>query len=220
MQAEFVAILDTGKGNPRWAGGPDDLPPSSSFAPMVRLLSRALDEVDYGIILLSGAGEVLHLNFRSRKWLKDGRLLFQDGDCVRARNMQDTDRLLEALHGATQQGKRQLLVLGTGQSRQTAALIPVEPGVAALLLGKHDVCEDLSLQCFARAQGLTAAETRVLAALGAGDKPSDIARAQGVQIATIRTQISAIREKVGVHSITALLRLVASLPPMVGILRS
>ena len=94
------------------------------------------------------------------------------------------------------------------------------PGVAALLLGRSSVCEDLSLQCFARNHELTAAETRVLAALGRGVTPAEIAREQGVKISTVRTQISAIRQKTGTGTITALVRLVAGLPPMVGALRA
>jgi DNA-binding CsgD family transcriptional regulator len=82
------------------------------------------------------------------------------------------------------------------------------------------VCEDLSLQCFARSHELTAAETRVLAALGRGVAPAEIAREQGVKISTVRTQISAIRQKTGTSTITALVRLVAGLPPMVGALRA
>ena len=127
--------------------------------------------------------------------------------------------LQHALHDATRRGLRRLVALGQGDDRQLAALVPVETGVAALLLGRTRVCEDLSLQCFARTHELTAAETRVLAALGRGATPADIAREQGVKISTVRTQITAIRQKTGTSTIGALVRLVAGLPPMVSALR-
>jgi DNA-binding CsgD family transcriptional regulator len=50
--------------------------------------------------------------------------------------------------------------------------------------------------------------------------PAEIAHEQGVKISTVRTQISAIRQKTGTSTITALVRLVAGLPPMVGALRA
>ena len=59
----------------------------------------------------------------------------------------------------------------------------------------------------------------VLAALGMGVAPADIAQEQGVKLSTVRTQIGSIRAKIGVSSITDLVRRVAALPPMVGALR-
>jgi len=188
-------------------------------APLSRLLARALDEVDYGIVLLDASGHVLHLNHRARQWLDGGDALQMLGRQLRACDPRDVGLLHDALHSAATRGLRRLLALGRGDARRVAALVPVEPGVAALVLGKANVCEDLSLQCFARSHALTAAETRVLVALGLGVRPAQIAADQGVKLSTVRTQIGAIREKTGADSINDLLRLVAALPPMVGVLR-
>ena len=183
------------------------------------LLLRALDEVDVGVALVGPEAEVLHLNHRARALLGGVLPLQVLGGRLRTGDACGLERLHAALHDATQRGLRRLLALGRGDGRQLAALVPVQPGVAALLLGRSSVFEDLSLQCFAREHELTAAETRVLAALGRGQEPAAIAREQGVKISTVRTQIGAIRGKTGAGSITALVRLVASLPPMVGALR-
>jgi DNA-binding CsgD family transcriptional regulator len=88
------------------------------------------------------------------------------------------------------------------------------------LFGKRRVCEQLSVHGFARAHGLTAAETRVLEALCNGAKPNEIADRQGVLISTVRTQIGSIRAKTGAQSIPDLVRQVAVLPPLVGTLRA
>jgi DNA-binding CsgD family transcriptional regulator len=96
------------------------------------------------------------------------------------------------------------------------AVVPLEPGTAALLLGRQAICERLSVEGFARGAGLTLAETRVLAALGQGQRPAAIARDQGVKLSTVRTQISAIRGKTGAASIAGLLQMVAALPPVVS----
>jgi DNA-binding CsgD family transcriptional regulator len=81
------------------------------------------------------------------------------------------------------------------------------------------MCGTLAVQGFARAMGLTPAESNVLEQLCSGLEPTEIARANRVGIATVRTQIGAIRNKVGARSIRDLQRRIASLPPMVSALR-
>jgi DNA-binding CsgD family transcriptional regulator len=186
---------------------------------MGRLLACALDELDYGILLLDTQAEVLHLNHRARRILEGQHALHLQGGQLRTRDPREATSLHEALQAVAGRSLRKLLSFGEGAGRQLAALVPVEDGVAALMLGKDRVCEDLSIQAFARTYALTTAETRVLVALGTGARPTDIARDQGVKLSTVRTQIGAIREKTGAEGITALVRLVAALPPMVGALR-
>ena len=81
------------------------------------------------------------------------------------------------------------------------------------------MCEALSVQGFARSHGLTAAETRVLVALCEGTPPGAVAAQVGVAISTVRTQIGNIRQKTGAESIRDLVRQVAVLPPLMGVLR-
>jgi DNA-binding CsgD family transcriptional regulator len=50
-------------------------------------------------------------------------------------------------------------------------------------------------------------------------RPTLIAQTQGVAVSTVRTQIGSIRAKTGAASISALVRQVAVLPPLVGALR-
>ncbi len=88
-----------------------------------------------------------------------------------------------------------------------------------LVLGKRQVCASLSVQGFARSMKLTPAETRVLERLCAGVRPNTIAVEQAVAVSTIRTQIGSIRAKTGAASIAELVRQVAVLPPVVGVLR-
>jgi DNA-binding CsgD family transcriptional regulator len=87
------------------------------------------------------------------------------------------------------------------------------------VLGKRSVCEQLSVQGYARAVSLTPAETRVLELLCNGVQPTAIAVQQGVAVSTVRTQIGSIRAKTGANSIRELVRQVAVLPPLVGALR-
>jgi DNA-binding CsgD family transcriptional regulator len=183
------------------------------------LLASALDEVDYGIALLDASAHVLHMNRQASKLLlqANGPLHIVQGQ-LRTRDSAESSALLEALSAAARRGLRRLLSHACGESRQIAALVPVQPGCAVLMLGRAKVCEDISLQWFARTHALTVAETRVLAALGRGVAPSEIARIQGVKLSTVRTQIGAIRDKTGTGSIIDLVRLVAALPPIMGVL--
>lgn len=183
------------------------------------LLLGALDAVDYGMALVCADGEVLHLNRRARQALGQDAPLQVMAGSLRATHTQDLLRLHAALHDATQRGRRRMLGLGDAASRLVCALVPVQPGVAVLLLGRSDSGTMLSIECLAQLYGLTAAETRVLRSLSRGLTPVDIAREQGVKLCTVRTQIGTLRGKTDTPSITALVRLVSGLPPMANALR-
>ena len=189
---------------------------------LTAILARALDEVDYGIVLARADAHVVHANHPARRALeRDHALQLHDGRLV-TRDARERTRLHDALTDAALRERRRLLALrpvDAGADACVLAVVPVGDGIAGVVLGKRRVCEDLSIQCFARQHALTAAETRVLGALGSGVAPSDIAEHQGVKLSTVRTQIGAIRDKTGLPSITALIFTVAALPPMVGALR-
>jgi DNA-binding CsgD family transcriptional regulator len=216
----------TGSATPPQAMGaaPErDTRPAAGATPITTLLACALDEVDVGVLLLDADGRLLHANHSARHVLADDDhpLRLRDGRLA-ARDPRALARLLDALREAALRGLRRMLALGDdghAGGPRLVALVPALPGVAALLLGRARMCEELSLQCYARSHGLTGAEARVLAGLGRGESPAEIARAQGVKLSTVRTQIAAIRDKTGVGGITELVRLVASLPPMVSALR-
>lgn len=192
---------------------------SRPVAAIGALLAAALDEVDVGLALADPEAHALHLNHRAQQCLADGSVLTLRDGRIGAPDPQDAATLARALRDAAERGLRRLVHLGRGDARCSVAVVPVQPGVAALMLGRSHLCEDLSLQGFARAHALSDAEARVLAALGRGEAPAQIARRHGVALSTVRTQIGAIRGKTGAASIRELLRMVAALPPIVGALR-
>lgn len=201
-----------------------------SGAPMADplLLAHLLDEVDYGMLLLSADMQVLYRNHAARIELDGQHPLQVVGDGLRTLRTLDVVPLSEALAGA-QRGLRRLIVLGEGEHQVTVSVVPLssvaEHGAVQrrtqtlLVLGKRQVCGRLSLQGFARCANLTPAETRVLELLCSGVRPGQISKLQNVAVSTVRTQIGAIRAKTGTTSISALVRQVALLPPMVGALR-
>jgi DNA-binding CsgD family transcriptional regulator len=204
---------------------PAPLPgPGRAESGWARCLALMLDEIDHGLLLLDGQGNVRLLNHRARLELDDRHPLQLEAGHLRARLRAEDLALAEAL-AAAQRGQRRLLTLGEGEQCVSAAVVPIGADALGggpatmLLLGKRLVCENLTVQGFARSRKLTPAETRVLEALCAGVPPAQIAEQQGVRISTVRTQIGCLREKTGARSIRALVRMVAVLPPMVPALR-
>jgi DNA-binding CsgD family transcriptional regulator len=65
--------------------------------------------------------------------------------------------------------------------------------------------------------GLSAAEARLLAALAQGSSPAAYADARSVSIATIRSQLQAIFQKVGVNSQAQLIAIARALPQVRGL---
>ena len=188
-------------------------------APVARWLSMMLDEIDYGMLLLTDEAELVHVNHAARAELDAGHPLQLLGRQLRARHAQDVARLHDALASAVQRGLRRLVSLGDGGDRVNIAVIPLGAKATLVVLGKRHLSERISVQCFARMHGLTPAETRVLESLCEGLDPREIAELNEVGLATVRTQIGSIRAKTGADNIRALVRQVAVLPPMVGALR-
>jgi DNA-binding CsgD family transcriptional regulator len=194
--------------------------PQTDSTLLATLLTRVLDEVDYGVALVNADAQVLYANHRTRELLTGDCALQWAGERLRTRDTNDSAAMSQALSDATTKGLRRLVVLGQPRTRLLAALVPVQTGISALLLGRNGVCEELSMQCYARSHALTTAEERVLTAVGRGITPTRFAREQGVKLSTVRTQLGAIRHKTGASNITDIVRLVAALPPMVSALRA
>jgi len=187
-------------------------------------LAATLDEIDYGMLLLTDEVQTMHVNHAARAELDAAHPLQLLGRELRARRPQDVLPLADALHAAARRGLRKLLTLGDGAQRISVSVVPLSlpdasDPVTLVMLGKRRVCEVLSVQGFAQSHGLTTAESRVLAALCRGVPPTEIAAEIGVAISTVRTQIGNIRLKTGAESIRALVQQVAVLPPMMGVLR-
>ncbi len=203
-------------------------PPGPTPAQLSACLTRMLDEIDYGMLLVGADAQVLYTNHAARHELDGEHPLQLIGRTLRTLRPQDVLPLQDALASA-QRGLRRLVTLGAGATRVSVSVVPLPESAAEraqgqgpltlLVLGKRQVCEQLSVHGFARSLHLTPAETRVLELLCAGVRPTAIARQQNVAVSTVRTQIGSIRAKTGASSISELVRQVAVLPPLVGALR-
>jgi DNA-binding CsgD family transcriptional regulator len=192
---------------------------------LLHMLTGALDELDYGMLIVDAGGHLVQANQMGQHHCtaQHGTCRLQDQQ-LHTRTSGDDPVLQRALaHAAA--GRRSLLKLGEEPYVETVAVVPLgnplgDRGDRAILLvfGKHQVCEALSVEHFARVHNLTHAEGMVLTALCSGDEPSAIARNFGVAVSTVRTQIASVRQKTQAASIRDLVRQVAMLPPIVSAL--
>jgi DNA-binding CsgD family transcriptional regulator len=186
-------------------------------------LTRVMDEIDYGVLIVVDLNEVVYLNHAARVEIDAGHPLQLLGRELRAQQAHDVARVHDALAGAMR-GLRKLVTLGEPGARVGISVVPLgllDDGSRATLvmLGKRQMCEPLSLQWFARSHALTPAESRVLQGLCDGLEPREVAVKAKVGLATVRTQIGNIRAKTGADSIRQLVHQVAVLPPMLSTLR-
>jgi DNA-binding CsgD family transcriptional regulator len=91
---------------------------------------------------------------------------------------------------------------------------------ALVMLGRRQPAPDLAVEMLGSLYSLTSAEQRVLVGLLAGQRVEALACERGVTVATLRSQVGSLREKLGAGRLEDLVRLAAGLPPMSSVLRS
>lgn len=194
-------------------------------APMTRWLTRMLDETQHGMLLVTPYSEVRHANKAARDELTRGHSLRVSGGEILAAERDQHGALLQALAEGGR-SRRRLITLGSGANALPIAVVPLgegDPhaeGLVLLLLGRRQGQEALTLDFYARTQGLTRAEARVLQSLCDGLRPKEVARQFDVAVSTVRTQISSIRAKTQTASIRDLVSLVSALPPITSAMRT
>lgn len=181
------------------------------------------DEIACGLIVCDGDGTLRFVNQAARQELAEARLLQREGQRLR-RCARVSGDLEAALAAAAVRGRRTLLRLEAADDRLMATVLPLhlpqqpEPTVL-VMLGRRQPCGALELEMLAGCYGLTGAERRVLAGLVREATPREIADENAVKLSTVRTQISAIRNKLGAKSIDGLLLRAAEVPPVASALR-
>jgi DNA-binding NarL/FixJ family response regulator len=181
---------------------------------------RVLEEIDYGLILVSPAGVLQHANRLGRQELARARFLATDGPRLAGSSPTQTEEIGRAVKAAAH-GRRQLLTLRSGDSTLHVSCVPLvqgwegESGSVLLMLARQSGTQNLNVTFFSRTHGLTPAEETVLKALCEGLDVREIAAANGVTEYTVRTQVRSLRDKTGINSMRLLVQRVASLPPVV-----
>jgi DNA-binding CsgD family transcriptional regulator len=192
---------------------------AAELRPSLEHLALALmDQIECGLVALDAQGTLLHANRAARRELKAGRALRLFGNRLGCSSGAQSE-FAAALHDAAIRQRSRLLWIGEGDERLMLVAMPLRaedgaPPTALLMLGRRSLCSPLGLEMMSMRYGLTLAERRVLRALVASQSAREIASDHGVALSTVRTQIQAIRQKVGVRNIDALLLRAAQVPPV------
>ena len=184
----------------------------------VDLLHRLVDALDFGVLLLAPCGRVHWANHPARDALAAYDVLRVEDGRLALHGPQQQRALLRALADAVV-GTPRMLCLGGGVPTTKLALSPwrTDADGTPLLLGTLQTGERSdwpALDAYARERRLTAGEADVLQMLVLGDRPPQIAARRGSSEGTVRSQIKALLEKTGTHSMRELVVEVLHLPPM------
>ncbi len=183
-------------------------------------LWRALvDEIGVGLVLTDGSGVVLHANRAARRWCDATAPLQLNARLLHTSDPAQAHTLAQALVRA-RQWRRTMMTFQRQHWADTVCVVPLTPDDASqtpavlFMLGSRGEPQMLGLQFFCQAHKLTLAESAVLTALQRGLSPAQVASDGGVTVATVRSQISAIRGKTHAANLGHLQRMLAALPPM------
>ena len=198
-------------------------------ASLAQLLACVLDEVDYGLLMLSADGAVVHANHAARSELASTTSLRLAGRRLVSRTASEQRQLDDALAAARDGGRRTMLTIATDglQGRVGLSIVPLPAALTeahaghAVLISfeRSRIAETLSIDAHAREHGLTMREQQVLAALCDGLRAKEIAARLQIGEATVRTHVNNIKAKTGCASIVDIVNQVSRLPPMVTALR-
>lgn len=184
-----------------------------------RMLTVLMDRIECGLLVCGAGGELYHANVAARRELARGQALHLAADRVCGVGPSQT-AWASALHDATARMRCRMVGVEDGSGgRLMIALMPMQVAdmdapAAVAMMGRRSVCSPLGLEMLSSSHGLTFAERRVLGALVGNHSAREIAASHGVAIATVRSQIQAVRDKLGVRSIDALLLRAAEVPPV------
>jgi PAS domain-containing protein/DNA-binding CsgD family transcriptional regulator len=185
---------------------------------------RALDQLGAAVIIADSDGRMIQANRAAERVLQRGDGLRIQNGKLRALDVSESAGLEAAIAAAAVEQKT-AAAIGRMRVRRHDGRLPylltVAPlgadltvygrPLAMIVLTDPDECS-LSDRNLAEFFGLSPAESRLAVALLAGKKLSEVAMEFGVQITTLRTQLSSILRKTGVTRQIDLIRLLSNVP--------
>lgn len=192
-------------------------------AAMGALAAAVVDEIECGLVVCDSHGHIGFANQAAQRELGSARVIVRNGNSVQ-RLPQASGELDTAIRQAAERGKRSLVRLACSGDRLMVSVLPLQQPDndtrhVLLVMGRRQPCSDLGLEMLASTYGLTLAERRVLSGLVREATPREIATENAVALCTVRTQILALRSKLGTRNIEGLLLRAAEVPPVASALR-
>lgn len=187
-------------------------PPGLHFS-AAALVMAGMDSLGHGVAVFDAEGRLHYANSAARSLLQ--QLHWSSGEP--ASPSQLPPRWTEALAKVCSKGRRELAPLPSGEPRAYAAMVPIEcdgQRLAYVIFGREELCGAVELELFALRHGMTAAEGEVLRQLCQGMPAAAIARSRHVSVATVLSQIGAIRQKTACRTVRQLLHGLSRMPQL------
>jgi len=188
----------------------------------VELAQTVLDHLSVGVALFGRDTRLLFINRAAINQCQRFPGLRIDGDTLALQDDRARNEFLRALRSAREGVWSCVQIVGGGE-RLVLGMRPARSGLAPcdtpvlVTFGLREPSDQLSIHFFARACGLSPAESEVVRRIAEGLSPKEIAREHAVALSTIRTQLRIVRTKTGARNITELVRAVGCLPPMMPV---
>lgn len=189
---------------------------------------EALDAPPHGIVLLDSRGEILHVNRAAEALLAARNGLYVENRRLLALATSRFDEVLaRALGraGETRTGGAMCLPRGSGKADLSLLVVPLRQPIAWLGLCEPAACVCLidpelatmtTAEWLKGAYGLTTAEITIACQLMDARSPREIGDYLGISYHTVRVHLARIMEKTGTNRQAQLIRLLLSLPGIVG----
>lgn len=208
-------------------------PESLDFLQYCRAIRQYVDRGDGALFspyvaafLVSKSGRILDIDERSDAFLRSGGVLVIHRNHIWAPNPAFLGTLLVAIDRVARRSEAETLICQGTDVTQTRYTVLLEPNrdsaktlsgqstnVACLVfpLGRRRIASARQLISMF---GLSAAEARLARALCHGDTLDEFARAQGVKIPTVKTQLRSVFAKTQTDRQVTLVTLIAGIPPL------
>jgi DNA-binding CsgD family transcriptional regulator len=184
------------------------------------------DHVAAGVVFANGDGTVVETNSAGEQILRSGDGLTIRNGQICARRSFETAKLAcliaKAAAASRPSGGCMLIARDHGRSPYVVRVAPVSPGAAgfdlpmAMIFVSVPAENHISERELAELYGLSRSEGRLAMALASGKRMIELAGEFGVQITTLRTQLSSILRKCEVERQSDLVRLVSRIPVVHG----
>jgi PAS domain-containing protein/DNA-binding CsgD family transcriptional regulator len=188
-------------------------------------IARAkFNHLQTGVIFTDGSGRIVEANQAGEAILRDGTGLTMRSGQICARRSFETTKLAHLIANATASGSGDpsagcmLIAREDGRAPYVVRVVPVSPRSAgynlpvAMILVSAPNESLISERELADLYGLSPVESRLALALARGKRLTDLVGEFGVQVTTLRTQLSSVLKKCEVERQSDLVRLIASIP--------
>jgi DNA-binding CsgD family transcriptional regulator len=174
-----------------------------------------IDQLDFGIMIVGRDGSVVLSNRAAERECNSATFVTVEAGRLRARPYLT---LMQALEEALN-GFRRLVSLSADGEALPVMVVPLvtrqtqRDALAMVVFGRRRLADPIVTDMYARSRHLTGVQAAILRGLSEGCLPRECSSKAGVSLATVRSHLSAAREKLGAGSIDELLHIMGCLPP-------